>query len=180
MMALLHTARNRLIKALEWSVIILFALLVIDVLWGVVSRICGGTIVWLSGKGFEPWHFLPRGQTRWTEEAAIFLLMWLSLLGAAVAYGEKAHLGLDYLVEKLHIEARPIADILAHALSAFFAFFVLIAGGYELVSETLAANQLSPALQVKIGYIYLAVPISGLFILFFALENIFTKRAAHA
>lgn len=41
-----------------------------------------------------------------------------------------------------------------------------------LVSEAFDKQVILPALQIKAGYMYLAVPISGLFILLFCIENI--------
>ncbi len=160
------------IALLEWTVILLFAALVLDVLWGVLSRASGGLVAWLDTREIAAWPFLPRGQTRWTEEVAIYLMMWISLLGAAVAYGLKAHLGVDYVVGKLHPAAQPLAGIIAHVMSGIFAVFVLLGGGYVLVTETLAAGQLTPALKMKVGYLYLAVPVCGAFITLFALEHI--------
>lgn len=168
--------KRRAIQGLEWSVIILFALLVLDVLWGVLSRAGGGLTVWMRAQGMRPWALLPDGQTRWTEEGAIILMMWISLLGAAVAYGEKAHLGVDYLVGKLDPAARVWADRMAHGMTAFFALVVLLGGGYVLVAETLASGQLTPAFNCPVGYVYLAVPISGGFILLFALEHILSRK----
>ncbi len=172
MIQVLSKIRNMMIKSLNAAVIVLFAALVIDVLWGVLSRFVGSLVVRLETQGYTPWSFLPHGQTRWTEEAAIFLLMWVALLGSAVAYGAKAHLGVDYFVGKLHPQAQRLAEALVHTLTAVFAAAALIWGGYVLVSETLAAGQLSPALHVKVGYVYLAVPICGVFILLFCLEAI--------
>ncbi len=53
-----------------------------------------------------------------------------------------------------------------------FAGFALIYGGWRLVSDTLGANQLTPVLQWKIGYLYSAVPLSGLFFCAFAIEHL--------
>ncbi|GEM_PF-49690 len=161
-----------LVKLLEMVVIILFAVLFLDVLWGVISRASGGLVVRLYDMGYEPWWFLPRGQSQWTEEVAINLLMWVSLLGAAVAYGAKSHLGVDYFVNKLHPEAQKVAEIAVNAIVGLFAIVVLIVGGYWLVSATFSANVILPALQIKAGYMYLAVPVSGVFILLFCAENI--------
>jgi TRAP-type C4-dicarboxylate transport system permease small subunit len=169
---LLIKIKTAMVKLLEWAVIILFAVLVLDVLWGVISRTSGTIVVKLIERGYEPWSFLPRGQTSWTEEVAINLLMWVSLLGASVAYGEKAHLGVDYFVSKLHPQAQALTEIIVNIIVALFAALILIGGGYVLVSETLKAGGRLPALQVKIGYMYLAVPISGAFILLFCIENI--------
>ena len=164
--------KKGMVKLLELAVIVLFSALVLDVLWGVLSRLSGGLVARLIEQGYEPWAFLPRGQTSWTEEVAINLLMWVSLLGSSVAYGAKAHLGVDYFVGKLHPQARALSDVLVNLIVGLFAAIILIGGGYILVSETLKGGGRLPALQVKIGYMYLAVPISGLFILLFCIENI--------
>ncbi len=168
----LITLKKAMIKLLEWTVIVLFSVLVLDVLWGVLSRASGGLVAKLIKCGYEPWSFLPRGQTSWTEEVAINLMMWVSLLGAAVAYGAKAHLGVDYFVGKLHPDARKIVDVVVNIIVGFFAAVILIGGGYMLVSEAFDKQVILPALQIKAGYMYLAVPISGLFILLFCIENI--------
>ncbi|MHC4160249.1 MAG: TRAP transporter small permease, partial [Planctomycetota bacterium] len=47
---------------------------------------------------------------------------------------------------------------------------ILIIGGIQLVSITLRTNQVSPALGLKMGYVYLALPISGFFLLFYSIE----------
>lgn len=151
---LIIKVKNLLVKALEIVVVIVMAILVLDVLWGVISR------------------FIFGNQSKWTEELATMLLIWVSLLGAAVAFGTKSHLGVDYFVKKLHIEAEKLNEIIVNLLIIFFAVAILIVGGYSLVSETLAAGQVSPALGLKFGYVYLAVPISGIFIVLFCVEAI--------
>ncbi len=172
MMHTLLKLRKGLVKLLEVAVIVLFAILVLDVLWGVLSRASGGLVAALVERGYEPWEFLPRGQTPWTEEVAINLMLWVSMLGASVAYGAKAHLGVDYFVGKLHPQAQALAEVLVNVIVGVFAAVVLLGGGAILVRETLAANVILPAMQIKAGYMYLAVPISGVFILLFCVENI--------
>jgi TRAP-type C4-dicarboxylate transport system permease small subunit len=63
------------VRALSWFTIVLFAVLVADVLWGVFSRYVLGA------------------QGRWTEELAIYLLVWVSLFGGALTFREQGHLG---------------------------------------------------------------------------------------
>jgi len=141
-------------RGLEVAVMVVMALLVLDVLWGVVSR------------------FLLGEQARFTEEVATYLLIWVSLLGASVAFEAGEHLGVDYFVGLLERSTRPLVSVLINLTVAFFAGMVMVYGGYVLVSRTLASNQLSPAMEIPVGYVYLAVPISGLFILLFCAENI--------
>lgn len=165
--------KNGLVKLLEWTVIVLMAALTLDVLWGVLTRSSGVICQWLVNHGIEPWAFLPRGQHKWTEELAIFLLVWVSLLGSSVAFSAKMHLGVDYFAGKLHTDAQKLVEVIVNLIVILFAVLIFLMGGYVLVSETLAANQVSPALGIKNGYVYLAVPISGVFIVLFALEAIF-------
>ncbi len=145
-------------RALEISTIGLFAALVADVLWGVVSRY---------------WPGIPPSD--WTEELGIYLLIWVSLLGAALTYRDRGHLGVDYLVMKLDPAAERWAAIVVELAVLVFAGFALCYGGYRLVSETLAAGQLTPVLQWQAGYVYLAVPICGVFMIAFCVEHIFQR-----
>lgn len=154
MLRLLIACKAGLTRLLEWVVIAAVAALVLDVLWGVASR------------------YLLRSPSRWTEEAATMLLIWVSLLGAAVAFGRREHLGMDALVQRLDPAARRWMAAVAQLLCVIFAAAVMVAGGYVLVDETLAAGQLSPALGIKTGYVYLAVPLSGMFIVLFGLEQL--------
>ncbi|AUX42664.1 uncharacterized protein SOCE26_040970 [Sorangium cellulosum] len=150
----LHRLHAGLIRMLEVVLIAAFVVLTLDTLWGVFSRYVIGT------------------QSRWTEELAVYLLVWISLLGAGLAYGEKAHLGVDYFVGKMDPGAQRVAAIAVELLVASFAGFALLYGGSTLVAKTLEAKQVSPALGLQVGYAYLAVPISGLFFLLFCIENL--------
>ncbi|MDG2170314.1 MAG: TRAP transporter small permease [Opitutales bacterium] len=150
----MKSLRDILVKFLEWFLILAFALLTLDVLWGVFSRYILGS------------------QSVWTEELAINLLIWVSLLGAALTYEEKGHLGVDYFVGKLHPDAQKVGAIFVELVVLFFAGFGLLYGGWLLVSETLAAGQVTPALGWQKGYLYTAAPIAGLFFIIFSVEHL--------
>ncbi|HYC70791.1 MAG TPA: TRAP transporter small permease [Opitutaceae bacterium] len=144
-----------LVRALEGVTIALFAALVLDVLWGVISRYV---------PGIRP--------SDWTEELAVYLLVWVSLFGAALTYREYGHLGVDYFVAKLDPAAQRLVAILIELAVLLFAGFALCFGGWRLVMDTLGANQLTPVLQWKIGYLYSIVPLSGLCFIAFAIEHL--------
>jgi TRAP-type C4-dicarboxylate transport system permease small subunit len=151
LLARARAASDFLLSAL---VIILFACLTVDVLWGIFTR-----------------YARQQGQARWTEELATTLLVWISFLGAALVYGEKGHLGLDYFVGKLDPAARRLTECIAYLLVLIFSGVVLVYGGWLLVDRALDANQLLPALGWKKGYGYAVVPLSGLFFVFYAIEG---------
>ena len=99
---------------LEIFVMISVGILVIDVLWQVFTR------------------FVLKNPSSWTEELAIFLLIWVSLLGAAVALNRGAHLGIDYFVGKLSIQKRVYTEVLVFLCVSLFSIFVMVIGGIDL------------------------------------------------
>ncbi len=154
MRATMRGLKGALTRGLELFIVATMALLVVDVVWGVFTRYALGQ------------------QVKWTEELARFLLVWVALLGGAVAFGTKSHLGVDYFVNLLHPDARRWTAVVAHLVVLFFAVAVLLFGGTTVVSEALALEQTTPALGWKMGYVYLALPISGFFMVLFTLDNL--------
>jgi TRAP-type C4-dicarboxylate transport system permease small subunit len=152
------TLKTIVTRLLEWAVIVLVAALVLDVLWGIICRILFS-------------YFYVGSPSRWTEEVATMLLIWVSLFGAAVGFSRHEHLGVDYLVKKLDPAAQRLMSVVVQLLIILFAASAMVYGGYILVSKALVSGQVSPALGLPFGYVYLAVPLSGLFIIFFALEQ---------
>jgi len=150
--ARLLSLRAMLTRALERILMVAVAALTLDVLWGVVSR-----------------YFLGE-QSRWTEELARFLLVWVSLLGAAVAYGIKGHLGLDVLVQSMDPGARRVVRVAAHLLVLFFSISVFVVGGIRLTLDQLHTGPELPALGLSKGFEYLAAPISGFFFALYGVE----------
>jgi TRAP-type C4-dicarboxylate transport system permease small subunit len=146
---------NAVVRGLQLLTIALFAALVLDVLWGVVSR------YW---PGIRP--------SDWTEELGIYLLAWVSLLGSALTFRDRGHLGLDYFVTLFDPAAQRLTAIVIEACVLVFAGYGLCYGGYRLVADTLASGQLTPVLQWQTGYMYLSVPISGVFFVAFAIEHL--------
>lgn len=134
------------------------AALVLDVLWGVFSRI------------FAKWGWL-ESQSSWTEELARYLMIWVGLLGASLAFEKRAHLGVDYFVGKFDPVGRKVLKIAALIVVLLFAIFVLIIGGWQLVSRTLELGQITPTLGIPKGWIYLAVPLSGFFTMIFTFAH---------
>ncbi len=149
-MNLVRTIKTVLDRSLEVLVMVVVAVLVLDVLWQVFTR------------------FILNDPSTWTEELAVFLLIWVSLLGAAVALGRGAHLGIDYFVGKLPERTRLATEVFVFFCVAAFSALVMLIGGVDLVRSTLELGQESPALGVRMGYVYLAVPISGFFLTLYA------------
>jgi TRAP-type C4-dicarboxylate transport system permease small subunit len=161
MLAGLLKFKRGMTAGLNTVLIIAVALLVFDVVWGVFTRYVMGE------------------QAKWTEELARFLLVWVALLGGAVAFGTKGHLGVDYFVEKFDPTAQKMMAIMVHLIVLFFAVSVFVYGGSHIVSDALAMEQMTPALGWKMGHVYLALPIAGVFMVIYTLENLIETIAAN-
>ncbi len=140
-------------KIIETMLIIIFGLLVVVVLWQVFAR-------YVLNQSFS-----------FTEEFARFALIWLSVLGAAYLSGQREHLSMDYLLRKLEPEKRRKRLRKIELLMFCFALVVMVIGGGNLVYTTLYLGQVSPAMNISLGYIYAIVPLSGLLIMFYACYN---------
>jgi len=175
MVDLLKKGRQGLCRMLEYALIGAVFVLVIDVLWGVFTRWSGSVVVWLADKGINAWSFIPRGQNEFTEEIARFLLVWIALLGSAVAFGEKAHLGVDYFAAKFHPSAQKLLLFVSQIIVLIFTLTIFMFGGTRIVMENMnqATPALGPAIGLKMGHVYLALPIAGIFIILFTLEQLF-------
>ena len=146
--------KNGMTKSLNVALILLVAVLVMDVVWGVFTRYALGE------------------QAQWTEELARFLLVWVSLLGAASAFESQGHLGVDYFVRKFHPEVQKPLAMVTQVIVLLFAILVFGYGGGRVVADTFLIGQVTPALGWEMGYVYLALPIAGIFMMVYTVENL--------
>lgn len=146
----MSTLRRAIDRFLATAICGLMAAMVINVLWQVFTR------------------FVLRQPSSFTEEAARYMMIWIGLLGAAYASGRKSHLALDLITAHLHGARQRVSEIIIHSVVLLFALAVLVGGGGRLVWIQLSLGQQSAALQVKLGYVYLAVPLAGCFIVFYS------------
>jgi len=137
-------------KILSWVVISLMAVITVNVLWQVFSR------------------FVLQNPSSFTEELARYMLIWIGILGASYVAGQKLHLAIDLLSTKLKGKPKSILEIFIQSCIFAFALFVMVIGGMRLVSITLQLKQISAALQIHLGYVYLVLPLSGLLMMFYS------------
>lgn len=124
--------------------------MVLNVLWQVFTR------------------FILMDPSSYTEELARYLLIWVGLLGASYAVGKRMHLAIDVFTMKLEGRRKHYSDLLIEVFIFAFSLSVVFVGGIHLVSLTLELEQISAALQIKLGYVYLAVPLSGLLMMLYS------------
>ena len=152
------TIRDKTDKILEGFLVLIMSILVIDVLWQVISR------------------YVLSSPSSFTDELAGFLLIWVSLFGAAYVTGKKEHLAIDLMIQKASPEKRKILETVINLCVFLFALVVMVVGGLWLVYTRFALEVKSAALQLPLGYVYIVLPISGILIVFYSIDNIINGR----
>lgn len=143
---------------LELTLMGLMAFLVIDVLWQVLSR------------------YVLASPSSFTDELAGFLLIWVGLLGAAYVAGQEGHLAIDLLVRKANKVWQHRLRCFSYLVSGLFALTVLIGGGCWLVYTRFYLAVTSASLGINLGYVYLALPISGVITAYYAFDDFFNHE----
>jgi len=162
---------SRLLEsALKFVLCVLFACLIATVLWQVFSRLVSKISV-----AYELPQFIQ--PSKWTEELATFQLAWLALLGAAYAMRTYAHLGFESIEQAMSPRQKKFTDYAARFAVILFALTVMFYGGLKLVWLTLELDQITPALQIPMAYVYVVIPLSGLLMAFFAVEGVYRDEA---
>ncbi len=149
--------RETIDRILEILVVVVMVVLVLDVVWNVVSR------------------YLLNAPSSFSVELARYLLIWVGLLGGAYASGKKEHIAINLLPQKLQ-KRNPVKrrnlDILINILIILFALFVFVIGGSRLMFIAFKMTQVSATMQIPMGIVYLALPLSGLLIIFYSVHEI--------
>ena len=141
-------------KYLGYFLAILLLVMTLDVLWGVLTRYALGS------------------QADWSEELARFLLVWIGILGAAYASGQRLHLSIDLLAPKLSKAHQRRLSLFINAVIIVFAIAVMVVGGLRLIYVTKVLGQLSAAMRIPMYLVYTVVPLSGVLVVYYKVDDI--------
>lgn len=94
----------------------------------------------------------------WSEELARYLLVWMTFLGASVAFHRHVHPSIDILWVRTGAGARRVMTAAAYVAALLF-FAVLSVYGLQFAH--FVRNQISPALQIPKWTVMTVLPLSG-------------------
>lgn len=148
----MKTIKNILDKIVEFFCIGIMGIMTILVTWQVFTR------------------YVLNNPSTITEQSAQYLFVWLVLYGAAYVFGKRDHMAITFIKEKMPLKLQAVMEVIQEMVIALFALGVMVYGGY--ISSLRQMAQMDAALQIPIGVVYSAIPISGGFVIFYALYNI--------
>lgn len=94
----------------------------------------------------------------WSEEVSRYAFVWLSFLGAELCFRTNMHVGVDLLVKVFPLRLQEIVWRAGQALAGFLLIGLLTAG---INITAVAHDQLSPALGIRMSWVYVAVPVGA-------------------
>lgn len=106
----------------------------------------------------------------WSEELVAYLFAWASLLGASLVTGERGHMNIPVVVEKMPLSAQKALGIFGELVAFAFSLIILVYGGMKIT--TLAMGQMTSSLGVAVGVFYVVMPLCGVLNMIYTVLNI--------
>lgn len=106
----------------------------------------------------------------WGEELTLFSMVWASLLGASVLLKNDGHIAVTVLDNYLPEKAIKALDLLSYVFLGFYAVIMVI---YGLKLVELTGLNMMPALKIKSSWLYGAMPVSAVLMVFILLEKVY-------
>jgi len=97
---------------------------------------------------------------RWGEELARTVMMWIGMLGIAIALKDNEHIGIETLVSRLNERHRAWCNLISYLL---IGVFLIILFYFGLLQAIRAWNITLPALLIPWMWPMLAVPVAAVF-----------------
>ena len=106
----------------------------------------------------------------WSEELVGYIFGWSTLLGATLISGERGHMNIPVLVDRMSPPLRKAFHILWEVVAFVFSASILVFGGFQV--SKLAMGQQTSSLGVAVGVFYWVMPVCGVVILLYSVLNI--------
>lgn len=129
----------------------------------VAERSCQLSVVMMAGLVLLQvvLRYVFRAPLMWVEEASIFLMIWMTFLGAGVALRRGAHVALTLLLQRLPAKISRTLFVASCIIVLGFLFIVAWQGWLLAMS----VDERSPALSVPMFWPYLIIPLGSGFMI---------------
>lgn len=105
-----------------------------------------------------------------SEELISYSFAWMSMFAASYIFGKRDHMRMVFFIEKFTKNAQRTVAVITELVILLFALGVLVGGGSYITS--LSMTQMTPALKISMGYIYLVIPVCGVMTSIYSILNI--------
>lgn len=107
----------------------------------------------------------------WPEEVSRFMMVYMAMIAAAVAFRNREHVGMQFIVDRLLPGRKKRWLVLVTDLWTLVFFGFVIVYGWKFASQGI--NIVSPATHIKMVYPYAGIAVGGVFCFLQILINTF-------
>jgi TRAP-type C4-dicarboxylate transport system permease small subunit len=122
-------------------------------------------------------RFVLRASLPWSEEAARYIMVWISMLGAGIGIRRKGHIGVEAVVMLLPVAFKKAAAALTAAIASGF-FGGVVVYGVKICG--VVAAQESPAMEISMAAPYSSLVVGGFLMLLYSLEELLNLMVSFA
>ena len=115
-------------------------------------------------------RYIFNSPSTWSEELVGYIVGWSTMLGATLISGERGHMNIPILVDRMNPGMRKAFHILWEVVAFLFSASILVFGGFQV--SKLAMGQQTSSLGVAVGVFYWVMPVCGVVILLYSILNI--------
>ncbi|MDR1269223.1 MAG: TRAP transporter small permease, partial [Planctomycetaceae bacterium] len=141
------------LKISDWSLIVLFAVILILMNVSIFYR------------------YVLNNSLSWSDEAVRFAFVWFTFLGSAIVFRDNVHIRVDYFLEKMPPVLRFRVETLSYFLTVLFYIFLFVSGIFW-VFQTQGTQMSSMRFPLN-WFFYSALPVTSLIPLY---EVLFPNR----
>ena len=148
----MKSLRTGITKLLNFLAGVSFIIMVVLTVWQVVTR------------------YVLNNPSSWTEELVSYMFAWMALLGTALVSGDREHMNIPLLTEKMKGTKGGMAlEFFSELIAFIFSAVILLFGGIKI--SALAMGQMTTSLGVPVGIFYYILPICGILNMIYAVLN---------
>lgn len=140
----------------------LLAVAIADMIFGVFMRYVVTAIT--DRLDLDPFNFF------FVEEVGEYTLAWVTMIGAGIAIGERAHFTLHLLTHRFSM---PVQRAIHIAMQLLTVGFGALACWYGIQLAIVNSALTSPALELNLAWLYAAPAVGGALIVLYALAAAF-------
>ena len=144
-------------KVLNWITVtitvVFVAIMSVSVFYGVICR------------------YLFKSAPFWTEEVSRFMMVWMAMSAAAIAFRNREHVGLEVIIDRFCPRHLKRWVVLATDLATLVLFGFVIVFGVKFAVQGIKIA--SPATGIRMVLPYSGIPVGGCFCFLQVLINLF-------
>ncbi|AET69715.1 TRAP-type C4-dicarboxylate transport system, small permease component [Desulfosporosinus orientis DSM 765] len=108
-------------------------------------------------------RFVIKAALPWSEELSIYILAWVTFLGASIGVKRGSHIGVEAVIVLFPKKIQRYFVLLSYIFCTVF-FVIIVYYGLLIVQKQIITGQVSPAMRIPMYYAYLSVPVGSILI----------------